>query len=87
MTLACETEFRYAVGPTAAASTLTVPTPPPTENRLVVPVTLHGPPVSAVPQPLDVVRPNASAAITEVTVTACVTDPVAPWLSVTVKVT
>ncbi len=69
-----------------------LPTPPPTEKLLAPPVRVHAPPVSAVPQPPATVRPNESVANgvippCAVTVIGLVTVPVAPWLSVTVRVT
>src|ERR1019366_5092409 len=71
------------------AASLMVPTPPPTEKFDAPPVTVHAPPLSALPQPLVTVRPNESVANGVIapwaTVIGLVTVPVAPWLSVTVR--
>ncbi len=67
------------------------PVPPPTEKFDAPPVIVHAPPLSALPQPPATVRANESVAngVTAPcdTVIGLVTVPVAPWLSVTVKVT
>ena len=78
----------FRVDPAFAA---TRPTPDATES-FVVEFTVHGPPVSAVPQPAATVRPNASCARAPAgggadTVTDCVGVAVAPSSSVTVRVT
>src|SRR5665213_1490453 len=74
-----------------ALASLIVPAPPPTEKLEAPPETVHAPPLSAVPQPPVTVRPKASVAngVTApwATVIGLVTVPVAPWLSVTVRVT
>ena len=69
------------------------PTPPDTENNDAEPNWVHAPPMSAEPQPLATVRPNASRASGPVgsggvwVVTSLATTPVSPSLSVTVRVT
>src|SRR3954470_15566823 len=62
---------------------MTSPAPPPTEKLLAPPVTLHAPPVSAVPNPPLTVRPKASEASTAVADTgtafvAVLPEPVVP---------
>jgi len=88
--LADDRESRATLGPAPAAVSLIWPTPEPTENRLAVPYLVQAPPVSAFPHPLVAVRPKASCAIGPAgttAVTACVTESVAPSLSVTVSTT
>ena len=67
-----------------------LPVPPPTVTRDPL-LVVHAPPESALPQPLDVVRENASDAYNEnggaVTVTGASVSVVAPRSSVTVSVT
>ncbi len=85
-----DTPVRKAEGPVPAVAIDMLPVPPPTVTRDPLPV-VHGPPVSAVPQPLDVVRENTSDAYNviggAVTVTGAALSSVAPRLSVTVSVT
>ena len=66
-----------------------VPVPAATEKLLLDPTRLHGPPMSAEPQPADTVRAKESDAnaVVAATVTAWVTEPVAPRLSVAVSCT
>jgi hypothetical protein len=73
------------------AGTETDPAPSATDEVVPLPAVVHAPPVSAVPNPLATVRPNASDATVEpeaagVTVTSCVAVAVAPSSSVTVSV-
>ena len=60
---------------------------PSTEKFAAPPVRDHAPPVSALPHPLLTVRLNVSAAMTLLTVTACVTLSVALALFVIFNVT
>ena len=71
-----------------AAGIARLPAPAVTEVRAVE-LTAHGPPVGADPQPAPTDRAKSSAAIVvaPLTVTSCVTVPVAPSGSVTVSVT
>ena len=55
------TESRLAVRLALAVVEMR-PTPPETEKLAALPVTVHAPPVSAVPKPLLTVRVNASVA-------------------------
>src|SRR5690242_14533521 len=77
--------------PTEGPGIVITPAPPLTEALPARPVRVQDPPRSAVPQPEATVRPKSSDASSEgaggaVTVTVCVTDPEAPWSSVTVSV-
>src|SRR6478672_8389295 len=54
---------RYAAEVDPAVGMGSFPTPPPTDETLgLVGLTVQAPPTSAVPQPLDAVRPKASVA-------------------------
>src|SRR5688572_8640000 len=83
-----ETPLRYADGPDDVASR-TVPTPLATAKLVAAVVSDQAPPASALPQPSDTVRLNASVASTPgaATVIGRVTVSVAPSSSRTVRLT
>ena len=72
-------------------ATLSLPTPPWTVNSDAEPVSAHVPPKSAAPHPLAEVRvkvsvPKTGGPVGAATVTGVLVVPVAPSLSVTVRV-